>query len=92
MARQYYKKVIEILKNSDFVGGSIDPCLYVKKSVKGIVYVALYVGDNLMIGNMAAIDNAIEALKKKELVLKIVEVIQDYLSCKIKFSEDKERA
>ena len=62
-----------------------------EKIAKGIVHVDLYVNDNLMIGNMAAIDDAIEALKNKGLVLKIVEGLQDYLSCKIKLSEDKKR-
>ena len=46
-----------------FVGGSIDPCLYVKKSAKGIVYIALYVDDNLSIGDIASIDDATLALK-----------------------------
>ena len=50
-ACQYYKKAVEILKSSGFVGGNIDPCLYVKKSMKGIVYIALYVDNNLMIGD-----------------------------------------
>ena len=36
-ACQYYKKAIEILKSSGFVGGNIDPCHYVKKSAKGVV-------------------------------------------------------
>ena len=89
-AWQYYK-AIKILKSS-FFGGSIDPCLYVKKSAKGIVYVALYVDDYLMIGDIAAMDDAIKALKNKGLVLKIVEGLQDYLSCKIKFSDDKKHA
>ena len=44
-----------------------------KKSAKGIVYVPLYIDDNLMIGNMAAIVDAIEASKNKGLVLKVVE-------------------
>ena len=35
-ACQYFRKAVEILKSSGFVGGSIDPCLYVKKSTKGI--------------------------------------------------------
>ena len=91
-AWQYYKKDVEILKSSGFVGGSIDPCLYVKKSTKGIVHVDLYIDDNLMIGDIAAIDGAIEALKNKGLVLKIMEGLQDYLSCKIKFFEDKKLA
>ena len=69
-AHQYYKKAVEILKRSGFVGGSINPCLYVKKSMNGIVYVALYVGDNLMIGNIATINDAIKVLKSKGLILK----------------------
>ena len=36
-ARQCFKKVIEVLKNSGFVGGIVDPCLYIKKSAKGVV-------------------------------------------------------
>ena len=45
-----------------------------------------------MVGNIATIDDTIEALKSKGLVLKIVEGLQDYLSCKIKISEDKKCA
>ena len=45
-----------------------------------------------MIGNIATIDDAIEALKNNGLVLKIVEGLQDYLSCKIKFSNYKKHA
>ena len=74
---QYYKKAVEILKHSSFVGGSIDPCLYIKKRTESIVYVALYIDDNLMVGDI-----------DKGLVLKIVDGLQDYLSCKIKISDD----
>ena len=81
-----------MLKSSGFVGGSIHPCLCIKKSTKGIVYIALYVDDNLMIGDIATIDDAIEALKNKGLVLKIVEGLQVYFSYKIKFSNDKKLA
>ena len=91
-AWQYYKKAVESLKSSGFKGGSIDPCLYVKRSMKGIVYIALYVDDNLMIGDKATIDDAIMALKNQGLVLKVVEGLQDYLTCEIKFSEKKKRA
>ena len=35
-ACQYYKKAVEILKNSGFVEGSTELCLYVKKSTKDI--------------------------------------------------------
>ena len=60
--------------------------------MKGVVYVALYVVDNLMVGNIATIDDTIEALKSKGLVLKIVEGLQDYLSYEIKISDDKKHA
>ena len=33
-ACQYYKKAVEILKNPGFIGGSIGPCLYVKRVQK----------------------------------------------------------
>ena len=82
------QKAIEILKNFGFVGGNVCPCLYVKKSAKGIVHVALYIDDNLMVGIIEAIDNAISAHKHN---LKVMEGLLDYLSRKLKFSEDKKR-
>ena len=42
-----------------------------------------------MVGNAEAIDEAIEALQKNGLVLKIVEGQQNYLSFKVGFSLDK---
>ena len=60
--------------------------------MKGLVYVVLYVDDNLLISNIAAINDAIVALKSNELVLKIMEGLQDYLSCKIKISDNKKHA
>ena len=88
-ARQYYKKAIKILKNSGFIGGNVYPCLYAKKSAKGVVYIMLYVDNNSMVGDMAAIDDSIVALKSMGLVLKVMEGLQDHLSCEIKFSNDK---
>ena len=55
---QYYETAVEILKSSGFVRGSIKPCLYIKKSTKGIVCIALYVDDNLMIRDIATINGA----------------------------------
>ena len=91
-AHKCYKKAVDILKSSSFIGGSIDPCFYVNKSAKGIVYIALYVDNNLMVGNIATIHDVIKALKSKGLVLKIVEGLQDNFSCKIKFFDDKRHA
>ena len=80
------------MKSSGFVGGSIDPCLYVKKKRKGVVYVALCIDNNLIVGDIDAINDAFEALKNKGLELKIVEELQDYLSCKIKISDNTKHA
>ena len=60
--------------------------------MKGTAYLALYMDDNLMIGDIAAINDAIEVLKNKGLVLKIMEGLQDYLSCKVKFSDNKKHS
>ena len=68
--RQYYKKVIEILKKSLFVGGNFDSYLYIKKSKKSIAYVTLHVHDSLMIGVSETIDDAITGFRKNGLVLK----------------------
>ena len=62
------------------MGGNVDPFLCDKNSKKGIVYVALCVDDNLMIGDVKAIDDANAFFKENGLVLKIVEGLQDYLS------------
>ena len=45
-----------------------------------------------MIGNSAAIDDAILMLKNKGLVLKIVQGLQDYLSCEIKILDNRKCA
>lgn len=91
-ARQYYKKARGILRKIGFTGGDVDPCLFVKKSSKGIVYIALYVDDNLLVGHPEAIDDAIQQMKKHGLILKIEDDLKDYLSCEVQFSEDKKKA
>ena len=48
-----------------------------KKERKSLVNIELYVVDNLMIDNIAAINDTIVALKSKGLVLKIIERLQD---------------
>ena len=88
---QYYKKAVVILKKWEFIGGNDDPCLYFKKNEKG-VDVALYIDDNLMVADDETIGKAITALKENGLMLKIMEWLQDYLSCEVQFSMDKKRS
>ena len=75
-----------------FIGGNANPFLYVKKSEKGLTYIASYVDSSLMMGDDKAIADAMTALKENGLVLKIVGGLQDFLSCKVKFSVNKNRA
>ena len=91
-ARQYNKKMVEILKKIGFTGGDVDPCLFVKRSSKGICFIAIYVDDNLLVGHPAAIEETIELLKENGLILKIEDDLHDYLSCEIQFSPDKKKA
>ena len=49
-----------------------------KNSAKGIVYVVLYVFNNLLVVKPKTIDEAVEQLKKNELVLKVTESLQAY--------------
>ena len=51
-----------------------------EKIKKGIIYVASYIDDNLMIGDEETIDDATTALKEIKLVVKIVEGLHNYLS------------
>ena len=88
--RQYYKKAAKILKNLGFVGGNVDPCLYIEKSAKGIVYVALYLDNNFMVGNNEVIDDAIATFKNNGLVLKVMEGLQGYLSAKLNLNRQNE--
>ena len=91
-ARQYYKKARGILRKIGFTGGDVDPCLFVKQSSLGIVFIALYVDDNLLVGHPKAIEDAIQQMKKHGLILKIEDDLKDYLSCEIQFSKDRTKA
>ena len=56
----YNKKAVDILKKVAFSRGNVNQCIYMKKSMNGIVYIVLYIDDNLMIGNTGVRDEAME--------------------------------
>ena len=86
-ARQFWKKLQGILKTLGFGGGDINPCLLYKKTDKGITLIGLYVDNLLIIRDPNQIDEVIAGLKK-HFSVKVEDKINDYLSCKIQFSED----
>ena len=91
-ARQYYKKARSILLKIGFQGGDVDPCLFHRKTDKGTVFIGLFVDGNLLIFHPAAIEDAIEGMRKHGFTLKVQDDIRDYLSCDIKFKADKTMA
>ena len=62
--RAIIKKVAEVLKKVDFIEDNVNPCLYMKKTKKGVVYLALNIDNNLFIGNPEAIDEIVELPQK----------------------------
>ena len=52
------------MKKLRLVGVIVDPCLYLNKSKKVVEYVALYINDNLMVGNSKAIMMQLKPLMK----------------------------
>ena len=90
-ARQFWKKLRNVLKTLGFGGGDIDPCLLYKKTDKGIVLIGLYVDDLLIIGDEDDINETIAGLKK-HFSVKVEDDINDYLSCEIHFSKDGTKA
>ena len=47
--RQYDMKMVDMLKHIGFKEHALNPCLYMKRDENGLIYVALYVDDNLLI-------------------------------------------
>ena len=60
--------------------------------MKGTVYVALYIHNNLLIDEPLTRDDAIIWQQVNGLVLKAVDGLKDYLSCLIRFLDGKKKA
>jgi hypothetical protein len=91
-ARQYYKKFISVLRFAGFNGGYADPCLMMRQNEHGLVYIAIWVDDSLVIGNKEAINALINDLEGSGFTLKIQGTLDDYLSCEITISKDEKKA
>ncbi len=81
--RQYHKNAVEVLRKIGFKGGDVDPCLFWKQYKKKVVFVAVYVAENLIVGHPDASEDTIEQLKKNGFVVKVEDDLRDYLSCEI---------
>jgi len=62
-AREFYNKLVLSLKSYGFKGSPVDPCLWIKHSMLGIVMVAVYVDDCFVVGSEKEIEDMINCLK-----------------------------
>jgi Reverse transcriptase (RNA-dependent DNA polymerase) len=70
-AREFYNKLVSALKDCGFQGSLVDPCLWIQHSNQGIVIIAIYVNDCLIIGDDSKINEVIEELKGYNFGLKV---------------------
>ena len=79
-AREFYKKLISVLKLIGFKENKSDPCLLSRWNQDGILLIGIYVDDCLVVGKERDIDHLIVALKENGFNLKIENNLTDYLS------------
>ena len=92
-ARQFFKKLVEILKSIGFVQSTVEPCLLVKNDYKlGIAIIAIYVDDCYAIGDEIALNDMITKIQQKGLKIKVENDLSDYLSCEIVFNKSRTKA
>ena len=90
-ARQFFRKLKEVLGKLGFKASKVDPCLLIKRNEKGVIFVALYVDDCLCVGSKQQIEE-LKSNIQGSFAIKINDGVKDYLSCEIYFSKDKKGA
>ena len=88
-AREFYKKLLQVLKELGFTENKSDPCLLSKWNDGGVVLIGIYVDDCLVIGKESQISRLIVDLKVKGFNLKVEKDLKDYLSCRIVENAEK---
>jgi Reverse transcriptase (RNA-dependent DNA polymerase) len=63
-AREFYKKLISVLKAIGFKENKSDPCLLLNWNQDGILMIGIYIDDCLVVGKEMQIQDLIVALKK----------------------------
>ena len=82
-AREFYKKLTDVLKIIGFSGSKSDPCLWTKWTDNHVILIGIYVDDCLVIGDEEKIKNLVDELQIHGFNLKVEEELVDYLSCRI---------
>jgi hypothetical protein len=90
-ARQWWKKITEVLKKAGFEPSPADPCLFVKKQ-KGNeppAFIILYVDDGGVIGTRKVIDSVLTVLSKAFKV-KTLGKMEHFVGCHIIQNKSKD--
>jgi hypothetical protein len=91
-ARQYFKKFSDILVSKmNFSQCKSDPCMFIRRNNMGICIILCYVDDNLTVGDPRAIRETLKEIKQHGLEIIVGDKLTDYLSCEIRFNEDKSK-
>jgi len=88
-AIQFYRRLIEMLKNVGFIENKSDPCLLSKWDKEEVMLIGIYVDDCLLIGKEKQISKLIDDLKSSGFNLKIEKNLTDYLICCIIENDEK---
>ena len=92
-ARQFFKKLVAVLKSIGFMQSTADPCLMVRNDKDlSLVIIANYVDDCYAIGHEAALLDTIKKIQESGLKVKVENDLHDYLSCEVVFNNDKTKA
>ena len=81
-ARQWWKRLVEVLKELGFQQSAIDACLLCRMDDDGIVIFCIYVDDILCVGSKIGIEKTIKKLSTKFQVKRVGE-LNDYVGCTI---------
>ena len=87
-ARQWSKKFRYKLQKLKFIVSTIDPCIMIRHNKNGIVILCIYVDDVCLMGDDAAIEEAINDIES-EFKIRREGPLKDYLGCIIEFSNDE---
>ena len=90
-ARQFYKYWESIMVKLVFQISAADPCLFSRGMAQTIIIICLHVDDGFACGKLQELLKFFKEVKEL-LKLTTEESMGDYLSCEVKFNEDKTRA
>jgi hypothetical protein len=87
-SRQWWKFFIKTLRAINFKKSEIDPCLLIHKDKYGTVMLCVYVDDVLCIGDIVAIQKAIQAIQK-HFAIKQMSQVKTYIGCSFVWDNTK---